>query len=92
MIKGLGKQRIASIIAILILYPINIPLAYTLTFTVNYGLSGLWYSQLISVILLSIGYFIIIICLDWKHVAKRALENLNETKIEINKYSKNHAN
>ena len=70
----------------------NIPLAYTLTFTIKYGLSGLWYSQLISVILLSISYLIIIICLDWKHVAKRALESLEETKIEINKYDKSHNN
>jgi MATE family multidrug resistance protein len=90
IIKGLGKQRIASVIALLILYPVNIPLAYTLTFTVNYGLSGLWYSQLISVILLSIGYIIIILCLDWKHVAKRALESLEETKFEIYKYDKIH--
>jgi len=80
IIKGLGKQRLASIIAILVLYPVNIPLAYTLAFTVNYGFIGLWISQLNSIILLTIGYTIIIICLDWKHVAKRANESIQITK------------
>jgi MATE family multidrug resistance protein len=71
VIKGLGKQTIASVVALVILYPINIPLAYTFAFVWGYGLLGLWYSQLIAVFLLASSYSVIILSLDWEHVVMK---------------------
>jgi MATE family multidrug resistance protein len=80
VIKGLGKQKIASFVVLIILYPINIPLAYTFCFIWNWGLKGLWYSQLISVFLMGVSFFFIIIYYDWNEISRKIIENLNEKK------------
>lgn len=73
VIKGLGKQKIASVVCLVILYPINIPLAYTLCFVYGYGLNGLWYSQLCSVFLLATSYIFIVNYLNWEKIALHAV-------------------
>jgi MATE family multidrug resistance protein len=89
VIKGLGKQTIASIIALIILYPVNIPLAYTFAFSWGYGLLGLWYSQLISVFLLALSYAVIVITLDWDVVALKTRQRLEqENELLIRRTSK----
>jgi MATE family multidrug resistance protein len=77
ILKGVGKQRPASYLVIMILYPINIPTALTFAFTLNYKIYGLWYSQLIAVICLNVSYLIMILCLDWKYNAIRTMQNIN---------------
>jgi MATE family multidrug resistance protein len=90
VIKGLGKQKIASVIALVILYPINIPLAYTFGFVWNLGLNGLWYSQLISVFLMGGSYFLVIVYYDWNEIARKIIENLKEkTKFYETRKSEN---
>jgi MATE family multidrug resistance protein len=89
VIKGLGKQTIASVIALIILYPINIPLAYTFAFIWDYGLLGLWYSQLIAVFLLAVSYGVIVLSLDWNVVAlKTRLRLEHENDLLIRRTSK----
>jgi MATE family multidrug resistance protein len=80
VIKGIGKQKVASIIALVVLYPINIPLAYTFCFVWEWGLNGLWYSQLISVFLLAGSYTLVIMYYDWNEIAKKTIENLREKR------------
>jgi MATE family multidrug resistance protein len=90
VIKGLGKQQIASIIALIILYPINIPLAYLFGFVWELGLYGLWYSQMISVFLMGMSYICVILYYDWQLIADKTIENLNQkhTIYEMKKMSK----
>jgi MATE family multidrug resistance protein len=77
-IKGLGKQKIASAICLVILYPVNIPLAYCFAFVWGFGLNGLWYSQLCSVFLLAISYILIVTLVDWNEVSKQAVAHFDK--------------
>jgi Na+-driven multidrug efflux pump len=63
---------------LVILYPINIPMAYLFGFHWGYGLFGLWYSQMISVFLMGLSYVCVIMYYDWEVIAKKTIENLNE--------------
>ncbi len=84
-IKGLGKQKIASAICLVILYPVNIPLAYCFAFVWGFGLNGLWYSQLCSVFLLAISYSLIVSLVDWKEIAQQAVAHFDKEQKGINK-------
>jgi len=88
IIKGLGKQKMTSIIVLIVLYPVNIPMAYMFGFVINYGLIGLWYSQLASIILLAISYVIILLCLDWEDISNRSVINMQLIANQMEKYSK----
>ena len=57
IIKGLGQQKWASICCLIILYPINITLAYILAFVLKLGVLGLWYSQMMAVFMMCGSYF-----------------------------------
>lgn len=74
---GLGKQKSASLITLIILYPINIPMNITLAFSMNYGTIGLWYAQLSAVIFLDFSYMIMILCLDWESNAQRTIVKIS---------------
>jgi MATE family multidrug resistance protein len=83
VIKGLGKQKIASAICLIILYPVNIPLAYCFGFVWGYGLKGLWYSQLISIFLLMISYITIVCMVDWEEVATNTVRHFEDEKVGL---------
>jgi MATE family multidrug resistance protein len=83
IIKGLGKQKIASIVALVVLYPIMLPLAYILAFELNLGIYGLWYSQLISVFILAGSYFIIIFLLDWQDISDKSVSDFADLRKSI---------
>ena len=83
IVKGLGQQRNASICAFIILYPVNISNAYYLGFVLKYGVVGLWYSQLCSVVLLAFCYFIILFYCDWDKVSLDCVEKFNEERMDI---------
>ena len=83
ILKGLGKQKIASIICLVILYPINIPMAYTFAFTYGRGVIGLWYSQFITIVLLTVSYFIILLTCDWELISKKAKDKFEKEKKEL---------
>jgi MATE family multidrug resistance protein len=71
-IKGLGKQDIASWVTLFVLYPVNIPVGYYLAFVAGYGVYGLWYSQLMSILLLFVSNTFIVLYYDWELIAKKA--------------------
>lgn len=81
VIKGIGKQAIASIICLVVLYPINIPMAYFFAWPMGYGLFGLWYSQIMSILLLIIAYSTILTAYDWKHISDNVIERMTKNKI-----------
>jgi MATE family multidrug resistance protein len=84
ILKGLGKQKIASLFCLIIMYPINIPMAYTFAFVLGYGVYGLWYSQLVSVILLTISYSIIIYFNDWDEISRKAIAKFEKESKNLN--------
>ena len=91
IIKGLGKQKWASVACLIVLYPINITFAYFLAFHLKIGVMGLWYSQMSAVILLVIIYCIIYFKTDVNeviHEARKILESKRNSKSTSNK-SKN---
>jgi MATE family multidrug resistance protein len=85
ILKGLGKQKSASLIALTVLYPINVPMTITFAYTMNYKLMGLWYSVLTAVIFLNFAYLIIIISLDWESNAQRTIINISNSELKMMK-------
>jgi len=69
IIKGIGKQGIASVICLVVLYPINIPVAYLFAWPLGFGLYGLWYSQILSIGLLLISYVTILTWYNWDDIS-----------------------
>ena len=76
IVKGIGKQKPASVFVIFVLYAINLPLGITLAFLINYGIIGLWMSQLTSALLLTISYVILLTLVDWENISTRAIIKL----------------
>lgn len=83
ILKGLGKQKISSIICLIILYPINIPMAYTFGFHYGLGIIGLWYSQLITVVLLATSYFLILMTCNWEQISKDCILKFEKEKRKL---------
>jgi len=83
ILKGLGKQKISSIICLIILYPINIPMAYTFAFYYGLGIIGLWYSQLITVVLLATSFFLILMTCNWEQISKDCIRKFEEEKNKL---------
>lgn len=50
VIRGLGLQKYSSIIALIVSYPLLLVLAMILTFECNMGLAGIWWADLIGMI------------------------------------------
>jgi MATE family multidrug resistance protein len=88
VIKGLGKQAIASVVALVVFYPINMPLAYMLAFVWGYGVLGLWYSQMVSIILLFVGYTFIVVFSDWEQIARETRVRLEGENMFLNREMK----
>jgi MATE family multidrug resistance protein len=82
IINGLGYQKNAFIISLLVLYFIYIPLSLTLIYEVNTGIEGVWCSVLTSLACLSSAMSVVIFCLDWDNIPTRVLINLrNKTEL-----------
>jgi Na+-driven multidrug efflux pump len=60
------------------LYPVNIPLAWYLGFYLEFGVIGLWYSQLVSVVLIAIAYVYIVITVDFDEISANAVQSFKK--------------
>ena len=80
IIKGIGKQAIASVICLVVLYPINIPVAYFFAWPCGYGVFGLWYSQILSIVLLLVSYTTILTTYNWQQISDEVRENMHHHK------------
>lgn len=74
-IKGLGMQKPGALVLLMIIYPIGIQTAKMFTQEFDYGLMGIWYSQITSALLLTFSYIILICSLDWYIISTRAIAN-----------------
>ena len=65
MIRGLGKQGIASVATVVGYWVIGIPLSLVCVFYYNLGIVGLWYGPTTAIIFNFLIYYIIVIKTDW---------------------------
>ena len=66
LIRGVGLQGWAFIIAFVCYYIIGIPLAVLLTFKANLGLKGTWIGVAICSVCVNISFGILLIKKEWK--------------------------
>lgn len=88
ILKGLGKQKPASLLTLIVLFPINVPMSLTFAFSLNYKLVGLWYAQLTAVVFLGISYLVMMFCLDWENNAQRTVIRIAKINEQLKKKMK----
>ena len=69
-----------SIIAFVVAYPIQIPLALFLAFYLDWGLSGLWWADTLCMALQGLSFLLLICMSDWNKITKRALKRIQDEK------------
>ena len=65
VIKGAGKQGIASLCSLLCLVIVAMPTSYLLSFKRNWDISGLWVGYGASAFVLTLLYYIILAKINW---------------------------
>lgn len=83
IIKGLGRQKWASVCCLIVLYPINTSLGYTLAFYFKLGIMGLWYSQMTSIFLLIISYLAVYMKCDIDEIIEEVKTVLDSRRNSI---------
>ena len=76
VLKGCGRQGIASVTNLFIYEVIATPLAICLSVVVKLHTKGYWIGMATGIILQAIIYFILVLCTDWRQVAESAQENI----------------
>ena len=87
LLKAVGKQRLASTIVFITLYPVGITLMLFFAFFLNYQVKGLWIAFGISNTVLLIFAAVKISQIDWHNIlleSKRRLKKDNEKFVELN--------
>jgi Na+-driven multidrug efflux pump len=84
IINGLGYQKKAFIISLVVLYFIFIPLSLTLIYEVNTGIEGVWYSMLTCLICIASSVAVIIMCIDWDSIATRIMIHMRYKAEHLN--------
>ena len=73
MIKGMGKQAIATQI-VLLAYSIGLPLSYCFAFNFDLGIVGLQLGVAVATLLIAIGFTLIILLIDWTELFEEVRE------------------
>jgi MATE family multidrug resistance protein len=82
VIRGIGKQGLASIISIIGYWVIGIPVSIIGAYYLDYGMNGLWFGPTLAIIFNFTFYYIFILKTDWNQIVKEANERReNERKI-----------
>ena len=81
--RGLGKQLIASIVALINFYIIQTSFSILLGIEWGYGVEGIWIAMLIGSSLCLIAYIILIKFLDFEAIRKETLDRLNNDKSNL---------
>jgi MATE family multidrug resistance protein len=76
IVQGLGYQKVAYFLALVIMYIVYIPFSLTLTYYVNTGIDGLWWSLLTCILLICSTFGLLILCVNWDNISERVLANL----------------
>jgi MATE family multidrug resistance protein len=72
VVKGIGKQAVATCAYVVCFYLISVPASYYLCFNLLYGLKGLWLGQLIGLFVLILSLWQIIRKANWLEIAQSA--------------------
>ena len=75
LIKGAGYQGIGSLCSLLCLALVAMPAECVLSFRHEWGISGLWAGYGASALLLTILYYCILSCIDWRATAEWAAQS-----------------
>lgn len=79
IIRGMGKQKAASITNIVSCYLVALPLGSYCAFNLGYGIQGLWMGLVINVIIQSSIFQLVIFTSNWGLIAKKAAGNIKES-------------
>lgn len=83
IIRGMGKQKAASITNIFSCYLVALPLGSYCAFNLGYGIQGLWMGLVINVIIQSSIFQLVIFTSNWGLIAKRAAGNIKESSCSV---------
>ena len=72
MIKGVGKQGVASIASIFCMFIVGLPLSWLFGIKLGFGLPGLWVGYGLCSLSLAILYTWILRRLNWSEAAYKA--------------------
>jgi len=78
VLKAVGKQKTASILVFVSLYPVGVPIMILFAFVFGLEVKGLWIAFGISNSILAIANFLSARKVDWKMTMKEAKQRLNE--------------
>ena len=81
ILKGCGRQGIASIINLLAYQLIAIPLAISLSIVLKMDTMGYWIGIASAIAVQGFLFFLLILCMNWKKVAGKAQDNVNITRL-----------
>ena len=76
ILKGCGRQGIASIINLLAYQLIALPLAISLSIVLKMDTMGYWIGIASAIGVQGFLFFVLVLCTNWKKVANRAQENV----------------
>jgi len=72
MIRGLGKQGMASVGTVIGYWVIGIPFSLLAVFKLEWGIVGLWLGPTIAILFNFCYYFLMVVRTDWQKVADLA--------------------
>ena len=71
VVRAAGKQGIGALVTSTSYFVCGIPLSYYCAFKMDFGIKGLWFGPLVSAILMTVLYHLIISCIDWPDLLQR---------------------
>ena len=79
ILKGLGKQKSASISSFIISFGVMLPLSYLFGNILGFGLSGLFVGLLFGNTALSTFYCLLIVLTDWRLIILKVSQEARRT-------------
>ena len=80
VVKGVGKQLLATPIVFFSYYVVGLPLAALFAFKFNWGVMGLCFGMLLGTAVNAICYFFLVWCMDWDLEADKAAARVGVSK------------
>ena len=75
LIRAIGKQHLASVASVVCIACISMPISSLLLFKYGWGIEGLWVGYGLCHLTLTLLYYLILVCIDWKAAAMWAATN-----------------
>ncbi len=82
ILRGLGKQTLASVMSVFQFYVVMLSLAYFFGMYMNMGVTGIWLAILIGFLIAVLLYFLTLLYIDWDKVKEETVNRLeNDQKV-----------